>query len=191
MVRGVAKLNTRLEAAASAKGTPFHPLRIGVGVNTGTCVVGNLGSEHRFNYSALGDTVNLAARLEGQSKTYGMPIVLGESTFAGASDFAALQLDLVRVKGRSEPARVYGLIGDERKRVAPEFARLAEAHEALLAAYGGRDWSAARAALREARARADGFPVQALYALYAKRIAAFQAVPPPADWDGVWRARSK
>lgn len=191
VVRGIDKLNPRLEAAAKEKGRPFLPIRIGVGINTGTCVVGNLGSDHRFSYSAIGDAVNLAARLEGQTKTYGVPILIGESTRAAAGDLATLELDLIRVKGRAEPSRVYGLLGDGRLRASDEFGVLLAAHDRMLAAYRAGDWKAARLALREARRASGTHPLRTLYAIYERRIRAYEASPPPPDWDGVYAARSK
>ncbi|MGO4832464.1 CHASE2 domain-containing protein, partial [Rhizobiaceae sp. 2RAB30] len=107
MLKAVDQLNAELAAEAEAAGmAPIH-LAIGVGLNTGDCVVGNMGSDIRFNYSVLGDPVNLAARLEGQTKSYGVPILLGEGTAIGASDgFAVIELDRVLVKGKTEAATV-------------------------------------------------------------------------------------
>lgn len=107
MLKALDQLNAELASEAEANGTaPIH-LAIGVGLNTGDCVVGNMGSDIRFNYSVLGDPVNLAARLEGQTKSYGVPILLGEETArrAGAR-FAVVELDRVLVKGKTEPATV-------------------------------------------------------------------------------------
>lgn len=107
MLKAVDQLNAELAAEAEAAGmAPIH-LAIGVGLNTGDCVVGNMGSDIRFNYSVLGDPVNLAARLEGQTKSYGVPILLGEGTALGAAgSFAVIELDRVLVKGKTEAATV-------------------------------------------------------------------------------------
>ena len=95
-------------------GRPFLPFRIGIGINTGRCVVGNIGSDLRFNYSALGDPVNVAARLEGQTKYYGVPIIIGSRTAQKAKEkFAILELDLITVKGKTEPQTIYALLGRE------------------------------------------------------------------------------
>ena len=102
MLAAIDALNLELEAEAKAAGTPFMPLRIGIGINTGDCVVGNMGSTRRFDYSALGDAVNLASRLEGASKQFGVPFLLGEATAALVRDrFPVLELDRITVKGRN------------------------------------------------------------------------------------------
>jgi adenylate cyclase len=108
MLDAMAALNADLKAEANAAGTPYHLLRIGIGINTGDCVVGNMGSSQRFDYSVLGDAVNLASRLEGASKTYGVPLLMGERTaeFA-ASTFPIIELDRITVKGRTTAAPVF------------------------------------------------------------------------------------
>ena len=103
-----------MQEEATSAGQPFLPFRIGIGINTGRCVVGNLGSDLRFNYSVLGDPVNVAARLEGQTKYYGVPIIIGSRTAEKAKEkFAILELDLVAVKGKTEPQTIYALLGRE------------------------------------------------------------------------------
>lgn len=117
MLEAIGALNAELEAEAAAAGAVHHPLRIGIGINTGDCVVGNMGSAQRFDYSVLGDAVNLASRLEGASKSYGVPLLLGERTAAlAARDFTVLELDRITVKGRTAASPVYTAIrsvGDE------------------------------------------------------------------------------
>ena len=109
MLRQIDVLNEELKAEAA--GVMTNTIAIRIGLNTGECNVGNLGSEQHFNYSVLGDAVNLASRLEGQAKFYGCPIVVGETT-ASAEGMAFLELDLIRVKGKTEPARVFALLGE-------------------------------------------------------------------------------
>ena len=150
----------------------------------------NVPLEHgRFDYSAIGDDVNVASRLEGQSKTYGVPIVIGESSFKSIAGLRALELDLMRVKGKVHPARIYTpydvLDGPE-----DGYERLAPNHAAMLAAYRGRDWDGAEAAI----ARCEGLGVSrlvSLYKLYRHRIAEWRQTPPPPDWDGTFTATSK
>ncbi|WKC22027.1 CHASE2 domain-containing protein [Rhizobium sp. SSA_523] len=111
MLQALAALNAELRAEAERMDRAHVDLKIGIGINTGECVVGNMGSDRRFDYSALGDAVNLASRLEGASKTYGVPILLGETTALQVSDaFALRELESTTVKGRSEVSRVFTLL---------------------------------------------------------------------------------
>ncbi len=99
-------LNRELEREAVASGRPLHILKMGVGINTGECIVGNMGSTRRFDYSCLGDSVNLASRLEGASKNYGVALLLGEETARLVSDrYTVVELDRIIVKGRTVPRR--------------------------------------------------------------------------------------
>ncbi|RVL61471.1 adenylate cyclase CyaK [Sinorhizobium meliloti] len=110
MLTALGDLNAELEAEAKAAGRPPKTLRIGIGINTGECVVGNMGSARRFDYSALGDAVNLASRLEAASKDYGVPLLLGERTATlAARKFAVAELDRITVKGRSAVSPVFTL----------------------------------------------------------------------------------
>ena len=107
-------LKQALKAEMEESGERHIPLKVGVGINTGDCVVGNMSSEQRFDYSVLGDAVNLAARLEGQSKNYGVGIVIGEETRAVISEkFAPMELDLIAVKGKAEAVRILTILGCE------------------------------------------------------------------------------
>jgi adenylate cyclase len=187
MLAALDGINAELEAEAAAEGRAFHKLQIGIGINTGECVVGNMGSDERFAYTAMGDAVNLASRLEGQSKTYGLSIIVSEATRAAAPDWAALELDLIAVKGKAEAVRIYTLLGDAAYARSDEFAALAAAHTAMLRCYRARDWASARDALR----RCPDPRLDELYALYGERLAFFAANPPAADWDGVFVALTK
>jgi adenylate cyclase len=191
MLDGLTKLNHRLKEQLDSEDHPFEPIEIGVGLNTGTCLVGNLGSEHRFSYSVLGDPVNLASRLEAQSKTYGVTIIIGETTQQQATDFATLEIDLIQVKGKHIPSRIYALLGLPRVRETDAFRALEAAHNDMLAAYREQDWRRAEEQLARCRALGEAFGLSTLYALYAARISSFRDVPPPANWDGVYVARSK
>jgi adenylate cyclase len=184
------RLNEGWRAEADAAGRRPLEVRIGVGLNTGVCCVGNMGSDQRFDYSVLGDDVNLASRLEGQSKTYGVDIVIGEATATQVPHLAMLELDLIKVKGKTRPVRVFALIGDERIGETAAFAALKTAHDGMLAAYRTRQWAEARRALDSCRAEAPD-SLRALYALYDERIALCESAPPPPDWDGVFVALTK
>ena len=189
MIRELTRINTELEAEAKAEDRLFQPLHVGVGVNTGECIVGNMGSEERFAYTAMGDAVNLASRLEGQSKTYHVDIILGEATRHAAPAWAAIELDLIAVKGKQDAVRIYTLLGDSELAGSTEFAAHAQSHDQMLACYRAQDWAGARAALAECRgysASLGGF-----YDLYAERIEFFEANPPGPAWDGVFVAETK
>jgi adenylate cyclase len=184
------RLNEALKAEADATLQPFHQVRIGIGINTGECCVGNMGTERRFNYSVLGDEVNTCSRLEGQSKTYGVDIVVGETTAEAVADLALLELDLILVKGKTRPVRLYALVGDETAAANPAFAAFQAEHDAMLAAYRAQQWHQARAHLHASRAEAPEL-MMPVYALYEHRLRVFEAEPPPPDWDGVYTAISK
>jgi adenylate cyclase len=134
MLENVAQLNVTLADENRRGGTAYIPVRIGIGVNTGECVVGNVGSPQRFDYSVLGDVVNVAARFEEATKTFGVDIVVGERTAAQASGFALLELGTVMPRGKDRPERIFALVGDEALAASTQFRKLQEAHSRLLAA---------------------------------------------------------
>lgn len=184
-------LNAARKAEAEAAGSKYLPLNIGIGVNTGECVVGNMGSQQRFDYSVLGDPVNLASRLEGQSKNYGVGVVIGEDTAAIVGDrFALLELDLIAVKGKKEAVRIFTVLGEADRLNEPTFKAWAATHAAMLAAYRTQRWDEAEQAIADCRRYSAG-EIDGLYDLYDERLAEFRANPPGADWDGVFRATSK
>jgi len=187
----LAKLNAHWQAEAKKKGIALPEINIGTGLNTGPCVVGNMGSTLRVDYTVLGDDVNLASRLEGQSKTYGVRIVIGPVTREQAPEFAALELDLLKVKGKTKPVRIYALLGDAHVAKSEEFRALAHAHEAMLASYREQDWSKAERYMKEARKLGKSWHLDKLYELYNERVSDFRAEPPGKNWDGVTTALSK
>ncbi len=190
MVASLEDLNEAWRDEARLEGRMHPAIAIGVGLNTGSCCVGNFGSDQRIDYSVLGDTVNLASRLEGQSKTYGVPIVIGEATRAGLPGFSCLELDLIQVKGKEQAIRIFALVGNADVAAEPWFRAAEATQRALLAAYRNRDWEAAAAQVAELREAADGRFI-ALADLYQERIDDFRADPPPPGWDGVYRALTK
>lgn len=191
MRAGMRALNVDLKAEAEASGGKYVPLAIGIGLNSGECCVGNMGSAQRLNYSVLGDAVNLAARLEGQSKTYGVDNVIGESTMQGVSDFALLELDLIQVKGKTVPVRVFTVLGDEKMAAEADFQGFRAHHERMIEAYRRQDWAAADAEIEASRPYAARFGVQGLLELYLDRVEDLRQHPPGPDWDGAYVAKTK
>lgn len=183
-------INERLKQQAKEDGVKPLFLSAGIGINTGPCSVGNMGSRQRFAYSALGDTVNLASRLEGQTKIYGVNSLIGEDTQKLVSDLATLELDLVQVVGRDKPVKIYTLIGNSDVQKSISFKKWQVAHNGMLAAYRAADFSCAAQDCKEAADLADG-KLQDYYVMYSKRISEFTKNPPSDDWSGIYVAKSK
>jgi adenylate cyclase len=189
MIRRMDDLNVEWRREAESAGRPYTEVAIGIGINSGNCCVGNLGSSQRFDYSAIGDDVNVASRLEGLSKVYGVPIVLGETTVKRLNGIKAIELDVMRVKGRAQPLRVYtafeALGLDDQI-----YVDLNPKHTAMLDRYRGRDWDGADAAITECE-ELGVMGLAGLYSVYRRRIAEWRESPPPPDWDGTFTATSK
>ncbi|MEP1208251.1 MAG: adenylate/guanylate cyclase domain-containing protein [Rhizobiaceae bacterium] len=173
---------------------PLHQINIGIGINSGDCVVGNMGSELRFDYTCLGDPVNLASRLEGQSKPYGVLIILGQNTAVYVQDeMATLEIDRLRVKGKQEPETVYGLFGDADMLANEEFRELQRLNTSMLATYRAQDWEATNALLELMQDQAEKAEIDldTYLFMYETRVIEFTDNPPGRDWDGVYVATSK
>ena len=190
MMTEMETLNQRWRDEAASKDRPFKEVKIGIGLNTGVCCVGNLGSETRFDYSVIGDNVNVASRLEGQSKTYDLMAIVGEETAARAPGFAFLEIDLLKVKGKTAATRIFTLLGNSAMKESRPFIDLTERHAEFLARYRAKEWDAAETLSHECE-RMNGAQLTRLYALYRERIAAFRLAPPPPHWDGTAEALSK
>ena len=192
MLRRVDTLNGQREQQAKESGQRFIPIKVGVGINTGRCVVGNMGSDLRFNYSVLGDPVNLASRLEGQSKNYGLPIILGSRTATAIGEkFAVLELDCITVKGKTEPESVYTVLGRSDVAGSDRFGQLRQNVNDMLARFRQQDFSGAMQAIERCRKFGDGFGLSYLFDIYSERIRVFEENPPPADWNGVFVLETK
>lgn len=173
-----------LRSAWNARGVPS--LDLGISINTGPMVVGNFGSPERFTYTAVGDHVNLGARLKQLNKIYGTHILISEFTRQAIGDaFAVRQIDLVRVRGRNHPVTVYELLGPAGRSSVP--ADLLQGFAAGLAAYARRDWVAAGNLFADLT---DRYPDDGPSRIYRDRCRLFAANPPAADWDGVFLSES-
>jgi adenylate cyclase len=185
-------LNSELKREAEANGGVYMPLRIGIGLNTGPCVVGNMGSDFRFNYSVLGDTVNLASRLEGRTKDYRIPIVIGSRTAEGAKQkFAVMEIDLIMVKGKKQPEAVFTVLGRSEVEDDPRCKDLRDANAQMLGRFRKQQWDQAVELIGRCRKFANGFDVSGLYDMYEERVELYRAQPPGPDWDGVYEAETK
>jgi adenylate cyclase len=187
-----AALNEELKREADANGGVYMPLKIGIGLNTGPCVVGNMGSDFRFNYSVLGDTVNVASRLEARTKDYRLPLVIGSRTAEKAKEkFATMEIDLIQVKGKKQPEAVFTVLGRADLEQDPRCRELCALNAEMLARYRKQDWDVALDLIDRCRKAANGIEVAGLYDMYEERIAAYRADPPGPGWDGVYEAESK
>ena len=192
MLERIDVLNQERAIEAKESGQTFIPLNVGVGLNTGVCVVGNMGSDLRFDYSVLGDSVNLASRLEGQSKEYGFPIIVGSKTALAVKDkFAILELDFIMVKGKKEPEVIYAVAGREETAHSARFQRLRNLTIEMLACYRSRDWDGALGAIERGRRTDEAGALELLYNLYEARIQGYRKNPPPEDWNGAFALLTK
>jgi adenylate cyclase len=164
------QLNGIWAAEAASRGETPVRVELGVGLNTGECCVGNVGSPQRFDYSILGDVVNIASRLESETKAYGVPIIVGERTAHAAPELAFLELGSVTVRGKQRPERIFALLGDEGVAASESFAALKREHALLLAASVKGDAAMMQVALAKCRDLA-GAQAAKLYASIERRLA--------------------
>lgn len=171
MVRRLERLNEELAAEAAATGAASAPLRAGIGIETGLCFVGNLGSAQRFNYSVIGDAVNVASRLEASSKVHGLPIIVGANVRAACPELAFLPIGQVQLRGRRGASLIYALLGDETLAAEPHWPELVASHEALLRALSDRADPEASLARQRCESLAQQLGLGETYANFARRLA--------------------
>jgi len=192
MLERVAALNLDREQEARESGLRFVPIKMGIGINTGRCVVGDMGTEKRSQYTVLGDSVNLASRLEGQTATYGLPILIGSKTAEVVSDqFALIQVDFIRVKGKTEPDVIYTIVGNAEVAKTDDFKLLRDRWSELLVCYRKQDWLGVTTIIECSHNLYQKFGLGELMDIYKDRSGQFSRIPPPADWDGVYTAGTK
>ncbi len=184
-------LNEDWKTEAETEGRKHIPVNIGIGLNTGMATVGNFGSTQRLTYSCLGDEVNLSSRLEGQCKGYVVGIIIGSKTRLQVPEFAAVELDLIQVKGKTEPERMFALVGNAATAQSAAFRDLAERQTAFLAAYRAGAFADAKKMIPEleAAAASAGWQ-QGYYAMMSARIDELIS-DPPETWTGVYVAKDK
>lgn len=175
-----------LQEKWAAEGMPR--LDIGIGINAGPMVVGNMGSERRFNYTVMGDSVNLGSRLEGLNKLYGTNVIVSEMTYERVRDeILGRELDSVRVKGKHQPVKIYELLA-RRAEVSAEQQALTEEFNSALAEYKKRNWDQALQTFQSLLTR---HPHDGPTKLYVERCQTLLRNPPPLDWSGVYTLTTK
>ena len=189
MMRSLDDLNEKYMAQSEIKWP--DDVRMGIGLNTGICCVGNLGSEQRFSYSMIGDAANLASRIEGLTKQYKVHVLVGNSTAEKIGEFAIIEADLIQVVGRPTPERVFILAGEEKEAATEDYKALLPVHKIFLGAYREQNWKAAEKLIPELESLAKSLDFHGYYDVMRDRIAAYKSNPPPKDWGGVYVATSK
>ncbi len=163
-------------------------LYVRMGLNTGEAVVGNMGSRTRMDYTVMGDSVNLASRLEGANKFYSTHIMISENTFKEAQEeIYVRELDYIKVVGKEQPILVYELLG-RKGEITDQMQEVLEKYTEALALFRERDWDKARSLFRHVlKINKDDGPAQT----YIDRCTEYISTPPPKKWDGVYSLKSK
>ncbi len=182
MMKTIYKVNDII----SAQGQVSFDLKIGIGIATGECVVGNMGSKQRFDYTVLGDVVNLASRLEGQTKGYGITTVLCKNTAKSVLDKKelVLEIDKIRVKGKKDPETIFGLLEEKASET-----ELKIVEDYLLLFRQGK-FKGAKKVIKE-NLQDENSSIFQFSKLMDERLNELLELPVPKDWDGVYTARTK
>jgi len=191
MTKALAPVNKALADKAKKEGKVPLVLAAGIGVNTGLCSVGNMGSKQRFAYSAMGDAVNLASRLEGQTKSYGLELLIGEDTAREINDYAVIEIDKIQVKGKTKPVRIYTVLGGKKIGRSKDFRKFRIAHKKFLRDYRSQKFEDAALRLQDIMINPHAVTLKPYYTIMMDRMEGYQTTPLPKNWDGVYIATTK
>jgi adenylate cyclase len=192
MLKEMDRLNDERANALVEGGRTVDTLEVGIGICTGNVIVGNMGSDLRFDYSVLGDSVNLASRLEGLTRSYDCRVLIASSTAACVRDeFALIELDRVRVKGKVEPETIFTLIGDRASKQDRALHEFDEAFQEMRRDYVSRRWDEAFEATERLRMPAQSYGLAGVVDVYQERIDQLRSGDVGSDWDGVFNWETK
>ncbi|HOX92933.1 MAG TPA: adenylate/guanylate cyclase domain-containing protein, partial [Spirochaetales bacterium] len=184
---GLAIRRAMAEEQEKARADSSALIAVGIGINSGPVVFGSVGARDRKDFTSIGDTVNLAARLEGTNKIYGTKCLVSEAVYSRiAQHFVCREVDLITVKGKTQPVRIYEVL-QETHEAAPKLLSMKADFEKGLAYYRKRSWDRAQTAFASC---AQKYGDEAS-SVFLGRIALFRADPPPAGWDGVFKMTVK
>lgn len=183
-------VNKALEQIAAEHDLPYSPISLGIGINTGSASIGNIGTEQEPLYSALGSSVRMARHLQESSEDYGPAIIVGARTAQAVErDFAFMQVDKIALGADDTPQKAFAMLGNPVMKASPKFKDIIARHDALIAAYESADWEQARQSIRACRELETIHPQ--LYDLYETRVDYLRRNPPGEAWDGAFRQKTR